>query len=127
MQTCETTEHGVVAVVDDDESIRESLPPLLRSFGFKAVAFASAEGFLSSPLLEQTCCLLLDVAMPGMSGPALYRELERLRRAIPVVFITAQPDDSMRDSLLAMGAVAVLFKPFSDSALRQAVSLAVPP
>ena len=115
----------LVAVVDDDESIRESLPDLLREFGFAAEAFASAEAFLASPAVDQARCLLLDVAMPGMSGPALQEELARRRRAIPIVFITAHADERTRARLLASGAVACLDKPFTESALIGAVNAAL--
>src|SRR5437660_10391977 len=94
---------SLVSVVDDDESVRESLPDLLREFGFAARAFASAEEFLASDCLDQTRCLILDVAMPGMSGPDLQRELARRRQEIPIVFITAHADVSVRPSLLEPG------------------------
>ena len=81
---------SMVSVVDDDESVRESLPDLLRQFGFAAQAFSSAEAFLASDVVSETSCLLLDVAMPGMSGPELQQELIRRRQEIPIVFITAQ-------------------------------------
>jgi FixJ family two-component response regulator len=116
---------AVVSVVDDDESVRESLPDLLRELGFSARAFASAEEFLSSRALEGTRCLVLDVAMPGMSGPDLLRELKRLRRNIPIVFITAHDDDSVRPRMLKLGAVECLFKPFSDTALLGAINVAL--
>ncbi len=116
---------GLISVVDDDESIRESLPDLLRELGFSAQAFASAEEFLASPLLCQTRVLLLDVAMPDMSGPALQQELARRRRTIPTVFITAQLDDELRRQLVEAGAVDVLFKPFSESTLILALTAAL--
>ena len=113
---------SLVSVVDDDESVRESLPDLLREFGFAAQAFSSAEEFLASDYVGQTKCLILDIAMPGMSGPDLKRELAIRRHDIPVVFITAQRDESVRPRLLAQGAVECLFKPFSDTALVQALN-----
>lgn len=116
---------ALVSIVDDDESVRESLPDLLQEFGFDAQAFASAEEFLASPAMSQTRCLLLDVAMPGMSGPALQVELARRRRLIPIVFITANIDDNIRPRLLATGAVDCLFKPFTESALLEAVTTAL--
>ena len=82
-------ERPLVSVVDDDESVRESLPDLLGEFGFAARAFSSAEEFLASDCVDQTRCLILDVAMPGMSGPELQRELKLRRQEIPIVFITA--------------------------------------
>jgi len=116
---------SLVAVVDDDESVRESLPYLLRQFGFAAQAFSSAEEFLASDFVGQTRCLILDVAMPGMSGPGLQEELSRRRHAIPIVFITAHEDEIVRPRLLEAGAVECLFKPFSGSALRDAVNTAL--
>jgi FixJ family two-component response regulator len=111
--------------VDDDESVRESLPDLLLEFGFAARAFASAEEFLASEFLGQTQCLILDVAMPGMSGPDLQRELARRRQEIPIVFITAHADECARPRLLERGAVACLLKPFSGSALIAALRAAL--
>jgi FixJ family two-component response regulator len=116
---------SLVSVVDDDESIRESLPDLLRELGFIAEAFASPEDFLASELLDQTRVLVLDVAMPRTSGPALQAELARRGRRIPIVFITAQPDPHLRRRLLDAGAVDVLLKPFADSALLDAVTAAL--
>lgn len=111
----------LVAVVDDDESVRESLPDLLRVSGYQVETFASAEDFLAAGDLGRTGCLVLDVSMPGMSGPELHRELQRRRRPIPVVFITAQSDESLRPRLLEQGAVDCLFKPFSEDALLAAI------
>jgi FixJ family two-component response regulator len=116
---------SLVSVVDDDESVRESLPDLLREFGFAAEAFSSAEAFLASDVVSETSCLLLDVAMPGMSGPDLQQELRRRQRDIPIVFITAQGDETVRPRLLAQGAVECLFKPFSDTALLDALNAAL--
>ena len=116
---------SLVSVVDDDESVRESLPDLLREFGFAAEAFSSAEAFLASGVVNDTNCLLLDVAMPGMSGPELQQELIRRRRDIPIVFITAGGDESVRPRLLAEGAVECLFKPFSETALLDALNAAL--
>ena len=116
---------ALVSVVDDDESVRESLPDLLWECGFAVEAFASAEAFLVSECLGQTQCLLLDIAMPGMSGLELQRELTRRRHAIPIVFITAHGDETDRPRLLAQGAVACLFKPFSEAALLEALHAAL--
>jgi len=116
---------SLVSVVDDDESVRESLPHLLRKFGFAAEAFASAEEFLASEFVGQTRCLILDIAMPGMSGPALQMELLRRHQAIPIVFITAHGDETVRPRVLEAGAVECLFKPFSATALRAAVDTAL--
>jgi FixJ family two-component response regulator len=115
----------LVSVVDDDESVRESLPDLLRQFGFAAQAFSSAEAFLVSDVVSETSCLLLDVALPGMSGPDLQQELTRRRRTIPIVFITAYGAGSVGSRLLARGAVRCLVKPFSEAALLDAVSAAL--
>jgi FixJ family two-component response regulator len=115
----------LVSIVDDDESVRESLPDLLRVLGFAARAFSSAEEFLASGYVDQTRCLLLDVAMPGMSGPDLQRELKLRRKEIPVVFITAQTDEAIRSRVLEQGAVECLLKPFSDIALLDAISTAL--
>ncbi len=115
----------LLAVVDDDESVRESLPDLLREFGFAARAFSSAEEFLLSDCVDQTSCLILDIAMPGMSGPELQQELRLRRREIPTVFITAQTDESIRLRLLEQGAVGVQVKPFSDTTLLEAINAAL--
>jgi FixJ family two-component response regulator len=115
----------LVSVVDDDESVRESLPDLLRVFGFAVETFASAEEFLAFDRMGETRCLILDIAMPGMSGPELQRELLRRRQAIPIVFITAHADQSVQPRLLERGAVACLLKPFSDVALREALDAAL--
>jgi FixJ family two-component response regulator len=110
-----------VSVVDDDESVRESLPDLLREFGFRAEAFSSAEQFLGSGVVNETDCLLLDVYMPGMTGPDLERELARRGQTIPIVFITAPRDEAVRPILLQNGSARCLFKPFSDTALDLAL------
>src|SRR5580704_19178603 len=118
----------LVAVVDDDESVRESLPDLVREFGYSAQAFSSAEAFLASDYLDQTRCLILDVSMPpGMSGPDLQRELSRRGRETPIIFVTASTDKTVRTRLLELGAVECLFKPFSDTALLKAVNSALQP
>jgi FixJ family two-component response regulator len=120
------TELPLLSVVDDDESVRESLPDLLREFGFAARAFSSAEEFLSSDSVGQTKCLILDVAMPGMTGLDLQQELRRRGQEIPVIFITAQKDEAIRNRALKQGAVKFLYKPFSDTALLEALNAAVP-
>jgi FixJ family two-component response regulator len=117
--------HPLVSVVDDNESVREALPDLLQQAGFVVQAFASAEAFLGSAAADETRCLILDVGLPGMSGPDLQQELVRRGKAIPIVFITAQGDKSLRPRLIAHGAVACLFKPFSDTALLDAVDTAL--
>ncbi|HSC06218.1 MAG TPA: response regulator [Steroidobacteraceae bacterium] len=116
---------SLVSIVDDDESVRESLPDMVRQFGFAAQAFSSAEAFLASDFVDQTTCLILDVAMPGMSGPDLQRELASRRQVIPIVFITASGDKAIRSRVLADGAVECLFKPFSETALLDALNAAL--
>ena len=118
---------SLVTVIDDDESVRESLPSLLEEFGFASQAFASAQEFLESDSVGETKCLVLDVAMPGMSGPDLQRELALRRQLIPIVFITAQGGGEVRPRLLRQGAVECLFKPFSDTALLDALNAALRP
>jgi FixJ family two-component response regulator len=119
------TDRPLVSVVDDDESVRESLPDLLREFGFATRTFSSGQEFLASDCVGQTRCLMLDVAMPGMSGPELRQELIRRRQAIPTIFITANRDKTVRSRLLEQGAVECLFKPFSDAALLEALNTAL--
>ena len=116
----------LVSVVDDDESVRESLPDLLRQFGFAAEAFSSAEAFLASDVVSETSCLLLDVAMPGMSGPELATGTDRggSRRFRS----SSSPPTGIgpiRPRLLARGAVECLFKPFSEAALLDALNAAL--
>lgn len=119
-------EHRLVGIVDDDESVRESLPDLIKEFGFAARTFSSAEEFLSSDCMDETSCLILDIAMPGMSGPELHRELMRRGREIPTIFITGQRDETIRDRVLKQGAVGFLRKPFSDEALLAEIKTALP-
>jgi FixJ family two-component response regulator len=114
-----------VSVVDDDESVRESLPDLLREFGFVAQAFSSAEEFLASDSVGRANCLILDIAMPGMSGPELQQEMMRRRHRIPIVFITAHGDDALRPGMLEDGAAPCLLKPFSETALLDALNAAL--
>jgi FixJ family two-component response regulator len=116
---------SLVSVVDDDESVRESLPDLLKELGYAVQAFSSAEEFLASEYVDQTKCLILDIAMPGMTGPDLQRELKLRRREIPIVFITAHRDEKVRPRLLEQGAVECLFKPFSERALLEALNAAL--
>ena len=112
---------SLISVVDDDESVRESLPDLLGEFGFAAQTFSSAEEFLASDFLDQTDCLILDIAMPGMTGPELQRELAIRRRNVPIIFITAQREEALRPRLLKLGAVECLLKPFNETDLLQAL------
>ena len=115
----------LISVVDDDESVRESLPDLLREFGFEAQTFSSAEEFLASESRADTNCLVLDVAMPGMTGPDLQRELTLRDQEVPIVFITAHRDAAVRLRLIAQGAVECLFKPFEPTDLLQALNTAL--
>ncbi len=115
----------LISVVDDDESVRESLPDLLREFGFEAQTFSSAEEFLASEAVADTNCLVLDAAMPGMTGPDLQRELRLREQSIPIVFITAQRDATVRPRLIAQGAVECLFKPFEPADLMEALNTAL--
>jgi len=116
---------SLVSVVDDDESVRESLPDLLREFGFAVQAFSSGEEFLASDYVGQTRCLILDIAMPGMTGHELQQELKLRRQEVPIVFITAYGDETIRSRVLEQGAVACLFKPFSETALLEALHAAL--
>jgi FixJ family two-component response regulator len=118
-------ERSLVAVVDDDESVRESLPDLLREFGFAAHAFSSAEEFIASDSLGEIRCLLLDIAMPGMTGLDLQRELKIRGHEIPIIFITAQKDEAVRARAFDQGAAEFLLKPFSDTALFAALNTAL--
>jgi FixJ family two-component response regulator len=115
----------LITVVDDDESVRESLPDLLKEFGFEAQTFSSAEEFLASKSIAETKCLVLDVAMPGMTGPDLQRELKNRDQSIPIVFVTGQRDEAIRPRLIAEGAVDCLFKPFEPTDLLQALNTAL--
>jgi FixJ family two-component response regulator len=115
----------LITVVDDDESVRESLPDLLKEFGFDAQVFSSAEEFLASESVTHTSCLVLDMAMPGMTGPDLQQELTRRDQSIPIVFITAHRDAALRPRLIAQGAVDCLFKPFEPTDLLQALNTAL--
>jgi FixJ family two-component response regulator len=118
-------ERLLLCVVDDDESIRDSVPDLIKEFGFAVRAFSSAEEFLSSGSVDETSCLILDIAMPGMSGPELHRELQRRGEEVPVIFITGQKDQTIRARVLEQGAAGFLLKPFSDAALLAAIKAAL--
>jgi FixJ family two-component response regulator len=125
-QVGSVAERPLLSVVDDDESVRESLPDLLREFGFAAQAFSSAEEFLSSDSILRTKCLIVDVVMPGMTGLELQAELRRRGKEIPIIFITAQKDEGIREKAFKQGAVKLLHKPFSDTTLLEALNVAVP-
>jgi FixJ family two-component response regulator len=119
--------HGrlLVCVVDDDESVRESLPDLLDEFGYSVRAFSSALAFLASDALELTKCLILDIGMPGMNGIELQAELKRRHMGIPIIFITATRDAAARERVVELGAAACLTKPFSETDLLEAMRLAL--
>jgi FixJ family two-component response regulator len=114
----------LVSIVDDDESVRESLPDLLKEFGFAPQTFSSAEEFLASDGIARTQCLILDVAMPGMCGPELQEELNCRKIKIPIIFITGHRDETLRSRLIEQGAIACLIKPFSDAAMLEALNSA---
>ena len=111
------TPQHCIAIVDDDQSVREAATNLFRSMGFPVVAFASAEEFLDSDSVERTSCLVLDVQMPGMGGLRLQSHLASAGRHIPIVFVTGYPDEGVRTKALASGAVCFLTKPFAEGEL----------
>jgi FixJ family two-component response regulator len=115
----------LIAIVDDDDSLRKSLDNLLRSVGFRTQGFSSAEGFLSSNHIPDTTCLILDVRMPGMNGLELQRQLGAANWPIPIIFVTAHVDDDARARALAAGAVDFLYKPFHEEALLNAIDTAL--
>jgi FixJ family two-component response regulator len=116
---------SIVSIVDDDESVRESLPDLLKEFGSASETFSSVEEFLAEDGISRSKCLILDVAMPGMSGPELQKELNRRKVKIPIIFITANRDETLRSRLIEQGAIACLIKPFSDDAMLEALNSAL--
>jgi FixJ family two-component response regulator len=115
----------LISVVDDDESLRESLQGLFKSLGYGTAVFSSAESFLSSEVLTKTDCLILDVRMSGMSGPELQWELINRGNKIPIVFITAHGDDDVIARVMADGAMGCLLKPFSEDSLLKVISQAL--
>ncbi len=115
----------MVAIVDDDESMRSALQGLMKESGFPALVFASAEEFLNSGEPERTACLIVDIRMPGMSGLELQSKLNKDHHRIPIIFITAQGDEKMRMQALRAGAVEFLTKPFDDEALLDSVRAAL--
>jgi FixJ family two-component response regulator len=114
-----------VPVVVDEKSVRDSLPDLLRELGFETLAFASGDEFLSSNCVNGTRCLILDVAMPGMTGLALQRELGLRGQKIPIIFITALNNEAVRAKAFEQGAARFLLKPFSNTALLSAIEAAL--
>ena len=115
----------LISVVEDDDSVRESLRRLIRSVGYAVQAFSSAEQFLNSDQFRETRCLILDVKLPGMDGLDLQRHLIASREEIPVIFITAHGDDAARIRALRNGALEYLFKPFSEEALLDAIHMSL--
>jgi FixJ family two-component response regulator len=120
-----TTTTSLVSVVDDDESVRESLPDLLRELGFSVRSFSSAEEFLTSDCIDETKCVILDIGMPGMTGPELQQELKQRGQKLPIIFITAQRDETIRSQVRQQGATECLFKPFTDTDLLAALNTAL--
>ena len=116
---------GNIGIVDDDEPLREALGSVLKAAGFDTAAFPSAEDFLNSPHWASTSCLLLDVRLPGMSGIELHRHLVDARSAIPVIFVTAHGDTSLRDLVMNAGASAFLNKPVRSDALLKEIRAAI--
>jgi FixJ family two-component response regulator len=115
----------LISIVDDDDSLRDSLNNLIRSVGFRAQGFASAEEFLNSSQLHDTQCLILDVRMPGMTGLELQRHLVAANSKIPIVFITSHADDDAQARALQSGAVAFLYKPCREEMLLKAIESAL--
>jgi len=116
---------SLIAVIDDDISVRESVESLLKSVGFQVNTYSSAEEFIGSPRLDAADCLILDVRLDGMSGPDLQRELKTNGHAIPIVFVTAHETEALRERMMADGAIDCLLKPFNDDALLNAVEKAL--
>jgi FixJ family two-component response regulator len=114
-----------ITVIDDDESVREALPDLLRELGFSVEAFASGDAFLASVDAPAPDVLLVDVAMPGMSGPDLQQHLRACGSAVPIIFMTAHRNESIRQRVLEAGAVTCLFKPFREADLVAALDRAL--
>ena len=115
----------MIAVVDDDISVRESVESLLKSVGFQVTTYSSAEEFMNSPRVGAADCLVLDVRLDGMSGPDLQRELKTAGHSIPIVFVTAHETEALRERMMADGAIDCLLKPFSDDTLLDAVGRAL--
>jgi len=115
----------LISIIDDDDALRRSLENLIRSVGLRAQGFSSAEAFLSSNQVHETRCLVLDVRMPGMSGPELQRQMAVANSHIPIIFITAHANDAQRTQALEAGAVAFLHKPFYEEELLNAIEAAL--
>jgi len=117
----------LISIVDDDEAVRTAMAALVRALGYEARAYASAEAFLKSPSAAGSACLIVDVQMPGMSGPELQKRLLLATQAPPMIFITAFPDAEVRQQVLAAGAVDVLGKPCEGKALVDTIEAALAP
>jgi FixJ family two-component response regulator len=115
----------IVSIVDDDDAVRTATQTFVRSLGYKAVAFASAEDFLKSPELTTANSLIADIHMPGMSGIDLQRELTDRRPELPIIFITAFPEERVRDQLMAAGAIGMLSKPYDGDTLIECIEKAL--
>ena len=115
----------LISIVDDDESVREATKGLVRSLGYHAATFASAEEFLSSGRVGDTSCLITDVQMPGLSGVELQRQLIDQGLPMPTIFVTAFPDDRTRSRVLRAGAIGYLSKPYSEESLIQCLDTAL--
>jgi FixJ family two-component response regulator len=116
---------STIAIVDDDESARATMSSFVRSLGFNASAFSSAEEYLLSPQRHHSLCLISDVQMPGMSGLELQTHLAAQGLRVPIIFITAFPNDKVRSRALAQGAVCILDKPFEREALLRCIDIAL--
>jgi FixJ family two-component response regulator len=116
---------SLISIVDDDQSVREATTSLLKSNGFRAEVFSSAEDFLASRYLDETKCLILDVQMPGMNGLELQRRLASENRSIPIIFISAHDNQEVRRQAARAGAIDFLPKPFSEEALLRAIRAAL--
>jgi len=122
-QTLPKTE--VIAIVDDDEPLREALGSVMKAAGFLTDTFPSAEEFLASPHRGNTACLILDVRLPGMSGVELQRRLIDAKSALPIIFVTAHGDASLRDLVMKAGASGFLNKPVRSEALLREIYAAI--
>jgi len=119
------TKTGIIAIVDDDEALREALGSVMKAAGFCSRTFASAEEFLARDDCEDTACLILDVRLPGMSGIELQRRLAEAHSRLPIIFVTAHGDTSLRESLMRAGAAAFFYKPVRSDALLKEIHAAL--
>jgi len=117
----------VISIIDDDPSVRQATDGLVRSLGYRSLTFASAEDFLESDHIEDTSCVITDVQMPGLSGVELQSVLNERGSRVPMIFITAFPEDRIRRCVLEAGAIAFLSKPFEESVLIERLEAALGP